>query len=165
MLVYEEVADLFEYRPEVGGSCLVWKRKAAKNTIVGSIAGRRHKVGYWEVRVNRHLTKAHRLVWLLHNKSWPSKNIDHIDGNPENNRIENLRQCTQSQNNQNQKKQRHYRKLPIGVSIKGNKFRARIMLDRREHWLGVFSTPEEAHAAYIAAKAHLHIFNPVLRCV
>lgn len=163
MLTHEDISEILEYHPEVGGSCLVWKKRQAKNTIVGARAGRRHYSGYWEIRAYYKLHKAHRLVWLLNTKEWPKCNIDHIDGDPSNNRIENLRQCTQSENNQNQIAQRSHRRLPIGVSTRGGKFRARIMLHGKERQLGMFKTPEEAHAAYLKAKARLHTFNPTQR--
>lgn len=163
MLTYAEVAELLEYRPEVGGSCLVWKKKAAKNTVLGARAGRRQKFGYWEVSVLGRLSKAHHITWLLAYKEWPSKNIDHINGDKDDNTVENLRLCDQTENNQNQIAQRSHRVLPIGVSLHRGKYRARIMLHSAEHHLGVFDTKEEAYAAYLAAKMRLHVFNPAPR--
>lgn len=64
--------------------------------VPGSISSN----GYPRVLVNGKARKVHRVVFLIHHGHLP-KYIDHIDGDKANNRIENLRECTRSQNQQN----------------------------------------------------------------
>lgn len=65
--------------------------------------------------------------------------VDHINGNTDDNRRSNLRLCTQSQNSMN----RHYGRI-VGVSQKGDKWRARIKINQKLLQLGIFNTKEEA---------------------
>jgi hypothetical protein len=84
--------------------------------------------------------------------------IDHKDHNGLNNRRENIRMATPSQNSQNAGARTGSVSGKKGVSLhsKTGLWRARINVDRREYSLGYFRTPEEAHAAYIAAAKEKH---------
>ena len=68
----------------------------------GKLAGTLHHTGYTQIAFKGKLYNAHRLMFLLHN-GWLPKVIDHIDGDRSNNKIENLRPATWSQNLQNMK--------------------------------------------------------------
>jgi hypothetical protein len=100
----------------------------------------------------------HRLVWLYHNGCWPSKFLDHIDGDRENNRIENLREASRTDNNRNVSRQRNNTSGFKGVSLmkRDNVWIAQITVNRKNYYLGRFSTPEEAYAAYCKAAKELH---------
>ena len=167
MLTYEEVTELLEYRPDVGGSCLVWKKKAAKNTIIGSRAGcwDGSSYGRWFVRIRKKLYRAHRVVWLLNTGNWPTNQIDHIDGNPYNNAIANLRECNQSENNQNMVSHKNATSEHIGVCFDRTrkKWMASIAVYGKNKYLGRFDNEQDAIKAYREAKAQLHAFNPVPR--
>ena len=97
----------------------------------------------------------HRLIFLLHHKYLPSQ-IDHIDGNILNNRIENLRAATPSQNGSNKPKTRFNTSGFKGVVPVKNGYGAKIMKNKKAYWLGTFAEPEVAHAAYVAASKKLH---------
>jgi hypothetical protein len=77
----------------------------------------------------------------------------------------NLRLTTYSENQQNRKRDSRNKSGRTGVSWdKGTqKWRAKICLNRKQTHLGVFDTIEEAAAAYAAAKAQFHPFQPVAR--
>lgn len=82
--------------------------------------------------------------------------IDHINGNGLDCRRENMRIVTLQQNNLNRGIRVSNHSGLKGVSKQGNKFRAEIQAAGRKFYLGLFETPEEAHAAYCAASASHH---------
>jgi hypothetical protein len=79
--------------------------------------------------------------------------VDHIDGDGLNCRRSNLRFCTRSQNLQNGPVRSDNRAGLKGAiwDSRAGKWRAEISKDGRRLWLGTFETPEQAHAAYVAA--------------
>ena len=171
MLTYEEASELLEYRPDVGGSCLVRKADvlSGKNKIQARAGDRAGSPDpnrrYWRLRVFGKMYKAHKLVWLLNTKEWPTKSIDHKDGDPENNVFSNLRLCTHLENSQNRKKPSNNSSGYLGVhwSKDRGKWVAQISHKGKRIYLGGYETPEEAYNAYLKAKAKLHTFNPVPR--
>lgn len=102
--------------------------------------------------------KYHRVIYFIHNPDWDihdtcSDNIiDHIDRNPSNNSIENLRVVTHQQNQWNTDRK--------GCSFHkaSGKWRARITIDSKEKYLGLFVNEDDARNAYLIAKAEYHIF-------
>lgn len=85
----------------------------------------------------------HRLLLGL-----PDAEIDHIDGNPLNNRRSNLRLATSSQNSANTRA-RAGRTLPKGVYLtKSGRFEAKIQIKGESIFIGVYDSPEEAARAY-----------------
>ena len=168
MLTYEEVAELLEYRPDVGGSCLIRKIDSLSGNgkvqaHAGDRAGSLHRTGYWHVAVKGKYYKAHRLVWLLINKEWPSKCLDHINGDGADNRIENLRLASHAENNQNTPRIRQNTSGHVGVDFhqRTGKWRARISVAKQVTHLGLFDSKDDAIAAYLEAKTKLHTFSPV----
>jgi hypothetical protein len=138
----ERLRELLDYNPATG----VFKWKLSyRMRRKGLVAGRRHGGWYWCIRVDSREYLAHRLAWLYVYGRWPLDQIDHINGIRFDNRIANLREATNSQNKQNRK--------PKVAGLKGvyrqkNRWRARITINRRCLYLGTFSTPEAASAAY-----------------
>ena len=71
---------------------LYWKCSTSTKIRNGDLAGTPDKDGYIRIQTNGKTYSAHRIIWVLHNKSIDSsKEIDHIDRDVTNNRIENLR--------------------------------------------------------------------------
>ena len=129
-----------------------WSRASA-----GVVAGSLHSNGYWYIQIDGRKYLAHRLAWLITNGALPADQIDHIDGDRANNRLANLREATNAENQQN------LRRAPrgsttglLGASPHGGGFKARIRVDGERRHLGQFDTPEQAHAAYLVAKKKLH---------
>ena len=111
--------------------------------------------GYIRIKINNKLYLLHRIIYKYFNEDWDityshSNQIDHIDINPSNNRIENLRVATCSQNTRNQKKLNNCSSKFKGVSWhKGSsKWEAKISIDGKSKHLGYFTNEEEAAEAY-----------------
>lgn len=100
--------------------------------------------------------KAHRVIWLMEHGEWPQV-IDHIDGDPFNNRLSNLRSVSQSENAKNASLPRDNKSGRIGVcwNKKTGKWLATIKIDRRQKYLGDFSNFEDAIAARESAEIRL----------
>jgi len=102
---------------------------------------------------------AHRLAWFLHYGRLPNNQIDHIDGCRTNNKIDNLRDVTNQQNQWNQTKAKGF-----SWNKQKEKFSARIKVNGKIKHLGFFNTEQEAHTAYLNAKKKRHnvLLNPTL---
>ena len=102
--------------------------------------------------------RMHRIIWMFFNGTFPIGAIDHIDRNKTNNKIENLREVTVSENQQNQFLPKvNNRSGFIGVrpGYKG-KFLAEITLDGKKIHLGCFDSAIEASKEYMKAKKEFH---------
>lgn len=134
------------------------------NRARGKKAGTNNGEGYIVLKVTKNgkasQLKAHRVIWLLVNRTWPIECIDHINGDGTDNRIENLRESTYGQNNQNRRTSNKKNEIGVlGVSVqKSGNYRARISVNGFVKYLGMFKTIEDARIAYIQAKRELHSF-------
>lgn len=142
-LTLAQLRELLHYAPETG--VFTWS-KPRSGVRHGAQAGMVDR-GYRFIRLLGRVYYAHRLAWLYVYGEWPRGQIDHIDGNPSDNRICNLRDATHSQNNMNKRVKRDNQTGLKGVKKYRKRFQARINGD----YLGTFDTAEDAHAAYIAA--------------
>jgi hypothetical protein len=93
ILTQDKLHQLFDYR----NGELFWKVQPANCVQIGDKAGCLDTNGYYKVRVNKKMYGLHRLIFAWHYGYFP-KQIDHIDRNPSNNKIENLREANASQN-------------------------------------------------------------------
>jgi hypothetical protein len=147
------------YDPETG--IFTWILPRARWGKPGDVAGCHGShgsaimIGLWG---KRHY--AHRLAWLYMTGRWPEGDIDHENGDPLDNRFANLRDVPHATNIQNQR-WRHRsadQTLPFGVckTTRSKRYFSRIRVNGSTKYLGCFKTPEEAHAAYVAAKRKYH---------
>lgn len=159
-LPVEVVQEAFSYEPETG--LIRWKstgkgRHAKKNGVVG------FKKGGSEYLAVKHQGKRlmlHRLAWCLHHGYWPDVFIDHLNGNPADNRLVNLRLADNKINAENQRRARSDNKTGfLGAQSCGKKYKAQIRTGGVTHYLGMFETPEAAHLEYVKAKRVLHAGN------
>ena len=114
--------------------------------------------GYLYINLDRVIYGAHRMIWKYMTGEDPSGDIDHINGNPSDNRWCNLRVATRGQNTLNRTALKNNKLGAKGVhQIKtSGRFRARVGIGYKSIDLGVFGTLEEAKAAYDAAAKVLH---------
>jgi len=91
------------------------------------------------------------LAWFYHFRVWPSEQIDHISLDESDNSIANLREANGSQNQSNRSIAKNNTSGFKGVGVVDGRYIARIKVNRKNRHLGVFSTAEEAHAAYVKA--------------
>lgn len=156
MVSRQRLLDLFRYDDETGNLVRKIGRSGPK-ARVGDIAGRITEKGYVRVYVDGSPYAAHRLIWIMHYGE-SAKEIDHINGIKSDNRIENLRSVTRSQNRMNVGAYSSNKSGVRGVSwSKANKkWIAQIQKDGRKIGIGYFSTIEEAKIAYEAAASKYH---------
>lgn len=111
------------------------------------------KTGYWSAPKGLYL---HSLI--MNTQKEKGQVIDHIDGNPSNNRKSNLRICTVSENGFNRSKQKNNTSGVKGVSWdkKSQKWLAQIMSNCKQYRIGLFDTIKEASDAYDAKAIELH---------
>lgn len=102
----------------------------------------------------RFRTQGARVAWAIYYGAWPEKFVDHIDGDCTNDRIENLRQATVSENNRNKKINSKNTSGKVGVTFykRTGKWRAWIKIDGRTHSLGYFAEKQDAISARIKAE-------------
>lgn len=153
MITQAKVKEIFGYED----GQLIWTQKGLKRKL-GSPAGTINGNGRLQICLNKKIYLAHRLIWFWHHGNWPKKQIDHIDGNPLNNKIENLRDVSGFENHWNIGKLSTNKTGLKGVSFvkKSGKYCAQIIANKKHHWLGLFENPEDAFEAYKKAANLLH---------
>lgn len=154
ILTQEELKIQLHYDEDTG----IFTRLAAKRGVkVGAVTGTPNSGGYLEIRVNYKKLKAHRLAWLYVYGEFPCSDLDHKDGNRTNNRIKNLRLCTECENRHNVGATKGNISGVKGVNWHKSrgKWQARAMVNYKPYYIGLFKTLEEASVAYQAfAKEH-----------
>ncbi len=151
-LSWEFANSLLKYNEKTGS--ITW-RKFKHISQKGKIAGGIYKNGYRCISIKTKRYYAHRIAWLLKFKVMPTCQIDHINGNRLDNRIENLRDISIRQNSSNQQRHRdgklvgaHFDKHSRGPS----KWKTRIQVNGKIIHVGSSKTEKEAHEKYLKFK-------------
>jgi len=147
MITQERVKELFHYDADCGG--LIWRVTKSATAPQGSFAGSVNQKGHVNVQVDGEMYALHQLVFLYHYGHIPAE-IDHINQAKTDNRIENLRACTSSQNKGNIGLLRSNKSGYRGVSFntRRQKWHAQIKIHGKQTYLGGFDSPEDAARAY-----------------
>lgn len=112
---------------------------------IGKIIGNPSSNGYLEITVGHSKFSAHKLAWYFIYGEVPSENIDHIDGNKQNNKISNLRLRSPLENMRNRGINKNNSTGYNGVYLSSNgKYRARIKIEGKLIGLGTFVNFEDA---------------------
>jgi len=159
----DSLRELLDYDGSTG--VFTWRKARNWKVKIGDVAGSVGSKGYRYINIGGMPTLAHRLAWLHTHGDWPADQIDHINGVRDDNRISNLRECEGRGNQQNMAARNRRTGKLIGTSWHkaAKKWSAQIGADNVTEYLGLFDTEEEAHDAYLKAKARLHEFCPVPR--
>jgi len=147
----QSVRDVFDYVDGV----LLWRFSSGGFVRKGRVAGRRLSDGYWQIRFGRKAYRRARLVFLWHTGRWPEPEVDHRNRIRDDDRIENLRESTKQEN--------AFNKSAKGYSRYAGKdrWRAYIVVDGRQTWLGDFPSEALARQARLAAKPVFHKIQEV----
>ena len=143
-------SEYFEYKD----GNLYWKRMLSKRNPIGKIAGSTNASGYRQVQLMGKHYLQHRVVWEMFNGAIPDGlQIDHINGNKSDNKIENLRLATHSENQANKGYTKRNSTGFKGVSLikSRNKYQATICVNSKNINLGSFKCPTSAYFAYVKA--------------
>jgi hypothetical protein len=133
-------------------------RAARKQSPAGSEAGSLHRTGYRSVSVDRCQYLVHRIIWFMVKGSWPLNQIDHINGNKADNRIENLREATNAQNTLNVPARQASSSGVKNVyyQARNKKWRVRMKVEGKSKSFGLYRTKTEAEKAAVSARNQFH---------
>lgn len=146
--------SLIRYDPDTG--VFVWLVTRARGARAGGMAGSLDKRGYRNIKVCGRRHFAHRLAFLYMTGRHPVRQIDHKNTVHDDNRWDNLREAGPSENTHNRPAQSNNASGFKGVSKKRSRWRAVIRHKGKQQFLGVFETPEQAHAAYVIAAKSIY---------
>lgn len=149
MNLLNQLRKEYSYDPITG---IFTRIKSRCKNWVGVRAGSIHSGRYRHFAVNKIDYLEHRLAWLYVHGRWPNEDIDHINGNGQDNRLCNLREATHTENLRNMK--RRYNSCGhkgIYFHRQKKKWAARIRIDWKVIRLGYFESPKDAHMAYCRA--------------
>lgn len=150
-LTHQRLLEALHYDAVSG--VFTWRIRGAHRRKPGDVAGSPSKDGRIRLRLDGQLYYRYRLAWFYMTGEWPSRHIDHRNGNAVDDRWANLRDVSQAVNMQNrQGPQRNSSTGLLGAYRKRGKFVSVITIDKRQRHLGTFPTAETAHAAYMAAR-------------
>lgn len=144
LLKHEYLKEQLKYEPETGDFYwLISKKKRNLNKPAGS----RDRYGYKHICIDGMSFSQHRLAWYYINGVWPKEEIDHINGKPSDNRIENLREATHAENSANRARRRINSSGYKGVyrDSTSGMWRVQLSKDGKVYTAGPYMDPARAH--------------------
>jgi len=135
-ITQQELKELFIYNPENGS----FKKRSSQKYVNKTASG------YTRIGINGKSYLAHHLAWLYYYGEFPKINLDHINRNPGDNRIENLRELSREENAINILYRSNNTSGVAGVSFHraSNKWQARISDNRKNIALGIYNSFADA---------------------
>ena len=157
MITQARLKELLHYDPETGIFTRI--KSYCSRAIAGTAAGSKDSNGYLRIRLGGAYA-AHRLAFIYMTGKYPNV-IDHINGNPSDNRWINIRSVTRAENAKNQKIGVRNSTGSLGVYwvAEGKKWRSKIKVGGKQINLGLFSNINDARAARLAAEKKYN-FHP-----
>lgn len=156
-LSQEQISNLFTI--DFAAGKVFWKNVAKEHArLNGQEAGapRVSTKPYWVIKVQKRAYRRAQIILAAATGVWPAECVDHISGDSLDDRPENLRHATVSQNAMNHKSRAKKAPEPMGVRLTASgKYQARIALNKRQLVIGVFESAGAASAAYQAARKEM----------
>ena len=163
---HTRLLELVEYHPDTG----IFINKVCRSNIspTGKILGTKNATGHLVLQLDKVIYLAHRLAWFYCFEEWPIGILDHVDRDPSNNKLDNLRESDKATNNYNSKLRKDNK-----LGLKGayydkrrNYYYSQLVIQGKKEYLGSFTTALEAHTAYMNKCKELHgeFFNEDLIC-
>lgn len=159
-LTHAELLSVLHYSPEDG--TFTWLVNKGSRARIGQEAGclcappsGARRGPEWRIGIDQNVYRRPQLAWFYMTGQWPILEIDHRNGDPIDDRWENLRAATRYQNEINKRKYSNNKSGLKGVRINRGKFEAAIQRGWKRVHLGTFETADSARAAYLAAAAAL----------
>lgn len=152
MITAEIVKSVLDYDPSTG--TFIWRSvrpgRAKSGDRAGWVFKRTDRLSYLVINVHGRNYRAHRLAWLYVHGEWPPGLLDHVNGDGLDNRIDNLRPATVSENAANRRVRRDSSTGAKGVIwyARTRRWQARITVKGKEKHLGYFTRFEDASDAY-----------------
>jgi HNH endonuclease len=148
----EVLNDIFQYQD----GKLFWKKITGNRAKIGDIAGRQSG-SYRMVGLHKRAFMEHRLIFMMHHGYFPQE-VDHIDGNKLNNKIENLRSASHLENLRNQKIRINNVSghKNVGWASREQKWRVRLTVNRKDKHIGYFDDRELADLVAVEATNKFH---------
>lgn len=158
-ITVDMVRDALDYDPMTG--IFIWKNPKCDRLKIGDRAGSISTNGYIKIMLSNIQFLGHRLAWFYVYGAMPKHHIDHINKNTSDNRIENLRDVTRSQNLMNMMAHKDnftgHKGITYSKSEKRKKrYKVRIMVRRKDIFVGRYVTLDEAKVAYFDAAKKYH---------
>jgi hypothetical protein len=156
MITQQKLKELLNYNQDTG--IFTWISKSKNKISIGYTAGTKNFYGYIIITLKGKRYRAHRLAWLYVNGKFPKNCIDHINNNPSDNRICNLREATYKENSCNQKLKKNNKSGVKGVTWHKvyKKWQARISVNSKRILLGFFDDLEFAELVINEARQKYH---------
>ena len=160
VLTHDRLKELLDYDSYTG--LFTWIQDRSNRVLSGTMAGCINSYGYIAIRLLGSSYLAHRLAWFYIYGVWPAKHLDHINGERDDNRLANLREASDAEQQQNVKLTAANTSGHKGVSWnrRHKKWIAQIKAGGRYLYLGAFTEIEDAVAARAEGKRKYHTFNP-----
>lgn len=146
-------------RYDANTGLLYWTTYIYRIKKPGDLAGHQNASGYIEIRFDRKNYQGHRVAWYLHTGEDPGVlQVEHIDTNRSNNKIDNLRLASSAQNSWNTGKKSGTTSKYKGVAFyaRYGKWISQIRANGKTTHLGYFTDELEAHRAYCLAAVDMH---------
>ena len=151
-LTQKRLKEVLHYNPETG--IFTWRIATAKSIKIGDIAGCKGKQGYIPINVDNKRYYSHRLAWLYIHGYFPEHGLDHKDRIKHHNWIDNLREVSQQCNLRNTINSKNNTSNVKGVhwNKNANKWEARIKVNSKVKYIGIYKSFDEAVCARLAGE-------------
>jgi hypothetical protein len=141
---FTDIKQYLSYDPETG--LMMWIKKSNRACKINTPFTKKDDKGYIRIKFKYKNYRVHQLGWFFVYGYWPEKELDHINGIRDDNRISNLREVTHRQNSRNRPE--HRRGHDVGIKFikesKKNPWMAYSRVNKKQIYLGVYPTKQKA---------------------